>query len=67
MLLFYLNLEKTMLVRFFIMNLVFSALAFGEYNYSLEDINSSSEDFGELVGTSYFEGQVTLHYFGHYN
>jgi len=56
-----------MLVRFFIINFVFLALAFGEYDYSLEDINSSSEYYGENVGTSYFPGQVTLHYFGHYN
>ena len=56
-----------MLVRFFIINFVFLALAFGEYDYSLEDINSSSEYYGQNVGTSYFEGQVTLHYFGHYN
>jgi hypothetical protein len=45
---------------------VFS-LSYGQYDYSLEDINSSSEYFGEDVGTSYFPSQVTLHYFGHYN
>ena len=39
----------------------------GQYDYSLEDINSSSEYYGENVGTSYFSGEVTLHYFGHYN
>ena len=50
-----------------ILSALFLALVFGEYDYSLEDINSSSEYYGENVGTSYFEGQVTLHYFGHYN
>jgi len=39
----------------------------GQYDYSLEDINSSSDYFGQDVGTSFFPGQVTLHYFGHYN
>jgi len=42
------------------------SLVFG-YDYSLEDLNSSSEYFGQNVGTSFFEGEVTLHYFGHYN
>ena len=39
----------------------------GQFDYSLEDINSTSPYVGENVGTSYFAGQVTLHYFGHYN
>ena len=39
----------------------------GQYDYSLEDLNSSSSYYGEEVGTSYFPDQVTLHYFGHYN
>tara|TARA_Y100000590_G_scaffold460038_1_gene618473 strand:- start:630 stop:791 length:162 start_codon:yes stop_codon:yes gene_type:complete len=40
---------------------------FGQYDYSLEDINPTSEYYGQNIGTSYFSGQVTLHYFGHYN
>ena len=43
------------------------SLVFGQYDYSLEDINSSSEYYEQNVGTSYFPEQVTLHYFGHYN
>ena len=39
----------------------------GQNDYSLEDINPSSEYFEQDVGTSFFLGQVTLHYFGHYN
>ncbi len=42
-------------------------LIFGQYDYSLEDLNTSSEYFGENVGTSTFENHVTLHYFGHFN
>jgi|TARA_B100001996_G_scaffold220936_2_gene169861 hypothetical protein len=42
------------------------SILFGQYDYSLEDINPSSEFYGTNVGTSFFEGNVTLHYFGHY-
>ena len=37
------------------------------YDYSLEDVNSSSDFFGQNIGPSFFDGQVTLHYFGHFN
>ena len=50
-----------------ILSALFLSLLFGEYDYSLEDINSSSEYYEEFVGTSYFPAQITLHYFGHYN
>ena len=43
------------------------SLVFGQYDYSLEDLNPTSNYFGDNVGTSYFPDQVTLHYFGHYN
>jgi hypothetical protein len=42
-------------------------ILFGQYDYSLEDLNSASDYYGESVGTSFFPDQVTLHYFGHYN
>ena len=52
-------------------NIIFTLLsfsiAFSQYDYTLEDINFSSNSFGEEVGTSYFSGKVSLHYFGHYN
>ena len=35
------------------------------YDYSLEDINISSSTYGEAISPEYFQGQVTLHYFGH--
>jgi len=44
-----------------------SVFLFGQYDYSLEDINSSSNYYQESIGTSYFPDQVTIHYFGHYN
>ena len=40
---------------------------FGQYDYSLEDINPTSEYYGNNIGTSFFEGNITLHYFGHFN
>lgn len=40
---------------------------FGQYDYSLTDLNSSSQYFEQSVGTSYFENNVTIHYFGHFN
>ena len=43
------------------------SLVFGQYDYSLEDLNTSSEYYAQNVGTSYFPDQVTMHYFGHYN
>tara|TARA_Y100001970_G_C14103387_1_gene786733 strand:- start:911 stop:1072 length:162 start_codon:yes stop_codon:yes gene_type:complete len=50
----------------FILAFCLTAL-FGQYDYNLEDINPSSDYYGQNIGTSYFSGQVTLHYFGHYN
>ncbi len=35
------------------------------YNYILEDLNNSSSTFGKLISPGYFQGQVTIHYFGH--
>ena len=37
------------------------------YDYYLEDINTSSSTYGEAISPEYFQGQVTLHYFGHQN
>ena len=36
-------------------------------NYSLEDINGSSDYYGNEISPDEFSGQVTLHYFGHQN
>ena len=37
------------------------------FDYLLEDINSSSQSYGNEVGPSYFKGQITLNYFGHFS
>jgi len=43
------------------------SFVFGQYDFSLEDLNANSEYYEQNVGASFFEGEVTLHYFGHYN
>ena len=50
-----------------LLSILCASFIFGQNDYSLEDINESSDFFGQNVGTSYFSGEVTLHYFGHYN
>ena len=57
----------TMFNNHIILSTLCLSLVFGQYDYSLEDLNSTSNYFGENVGTSYFPDNVTLHYFGHYN
>ena len=59
--------EGTMYSTRAILAVLFISLSFADYDYSLEDINSSSEYYEQNVGTSYFPDQVTMHYFGHYN
>ena len=56
-----------MFKRYLIFLFLFVSFAVSQYDYSLEDINSNSDFYGNNVGTSVFENQVTLHYFGHYN
>ena len=48
---------------FFLLTLVYST----DYNYSLTDINLTSDTYGTKIGPDYFSGQITLHYFGHQN
>ena len=36
-----------------------------KYNYSLQDINSTSDTNGQIISPGFFQGNVTLHYFGH--
>ncbi len=44
----------------------FLGIIYCQYDYSLEDLNPSSEYYGDSIGVSYFSPKVTLHYFGHY-
>ena len=36
-------------------------------SYSLEDINSNSETYGQNIGPASFENKITVNYFGHQN
>tara|TARA_B110000014_G_C20116272_1_gene589660 strand:+ start:2222 stop:2398 length:177 start_codon:yes stop_codon:yes gene_type:complete len=42
------------------------SIALGQYDYSLIDLNPSSDTYENTVGVSYFEGKITLNYFGHF-
>jgi|TARA_B100001741_G_scaffold240634_1_gene201657 hypothetical protein len=39
----------------------------GQNDYSLEDINPTSDYYGNNVGTSFFEGKITINYFGYFS
>ena len=36
-------------------------------SYSLEDINSTSDTYGQNISPSSFENKITVNYFGHQN
>tara|TARA_B100000941_G_C28296636_1_gene444332 strand:+ start:400 stop:615 length:216 start_codon:yes stop_codon:yes gene_type:complete len=44
---------------------IFSILS-AQYDFSLEDLNPNSDYYGNNVGTSFFEGKITLNYFGYF-
>ena len=47
--------------------IVLITLLYSQYDYELVDINSSSQTYLENISPLYFQGQLTLHYFGHQN
>ena len=51
------------IILLLISNLIYSQ----EYSYSIEDINPTSDYYGDYISPSDFSSQVTLHYFGHQN
>ncbi len=53
------------IIKYLLLALPLTA-TFSQYNYLLEDLNSSSETYGLNVGPEYFSGYVTLHYFGYF-
>ena len=46
--------------------ILLSGLLSGQSDYSLQDLNSNSEHYGQSVGTSFFNEDVVVHYFGHF-
>ena len=51
---------------YFIALLLFVSISFSE-DFNLEDLNETSNFYGQEVGPSYFADNVSLIYFGHYN
>ena len=54
-----------MIKRYLILSIFSLKFILGQYDYSLQDINSTSETYETYLGPAFFIGQVTLHYFGH--
>ena len=50
----------------YIILFLFSSLLFSE-DFQLQDLNESSDYFGQIIGPSSFQNSVSLVYFGHYN
>jgi len=44
--------------------IILASLAFSQYEYSLEDVNSNSATFGINVWYPDYSDYITLHYFG---
>ena len=43
------------------------SISFGQYDFSMEDVNNTSPFYENNVGPSIFSGQVLMVYFGHYS
>mgnify|MGYP000094235329 CR=1 FL=1 len=44
---------------------IISFLFSTNYDYSLEDINPTSDTYGQMIGPTYFTGKSTIHIFSH--
>ena len=43
------------------------SISFGQYDFSMEDVNNTSPFYENNVGPSIFSEQVLMVYFGHYS
>ena len=50
----------------FLIFFIFSTIILSQNDFSLEDLNPTSDHYGDNIGTSFFEGKVTLNYFGYF-
>ncbi|MBL7013121.1 MAG: hypothetical protein ISR83_01755 [Candidatus Marinimicrobia bacterium] len=48
-----------------ILFLFVASVGFGQPGFSLEDLNPNSSTFGQMVGPSNYEGDITILFFGH--
>ena len=46
--------------------LFFFSILSAQYDFSLEDLNPNSDYYGNNVGPSFFEGKITINYFGYF-
>jgi len=53
--------------NYILISLLSVSFVLGQYNYNLENINSTSDTYGTNLSPESYTGQVTLHYFGHQN
>ena len=56
-----------MVKSYIVLSSLLFAFSFGQYDFSLGDLNDSSPYFEQNVGPSYFPDQIRLVYFGHFN
>ena len=49
--------------KFLISFALIISIAFSQYEYSKEDLNSTSDSYGEMVWQPTYNGYITLHYF----
>jgi hypothetical protein len=62
------NSKRRKMKKAILLSIVLLSVCYSQaYDYSLVDINTSSSTYGETISPDYFQGQVTLHYFGHQN
>ena len=47
----------------FIYIMILSSILFSQIEYSKEDMNSTSDSYGELVWEPTYTGYITLHFF----
>ena len=50
-----------------IMFFIFGSILIAQNDFSLEDLNPTSDYYGDNIGTSFFEGKVTLNYFVYFS
>jgi len=53
-----------MKIKKIIIFILLSSLFSQDYDYSLQDVNPNSNLVGTSIGPSYFDGKITINYFG---
>ena len=54
-------------IKYLLITIVIITLGSAQYNFTLEDVNPTSETYGQEIGPSSYPGIVTLYYFTHQN